>query len=94
MLLAIDDSSLYLFWPKLFGEVQELGHWRLGTYRAAAGKSGRVVQPLTLGVDGLGDVEVQAPIALANRINAQVIEFVVGHARPERTDGGVNATGA
>jgi hypothetical protein len=81
MLLAADDSTLYLYQARLFQRPQELGRWGLRTYDAVAGESGTMQRSLTLRLEALGDVELDVPIALGNRANAQVIDFVVGNAR-------------
>jgi hypothetical protein len=81
MLLALDDANLYLFKTRLFAKAEEIGRWHLNSYAAVAGESGVMQRSLTLSLDGLGDVELDVSIALANRPNAQVIEFVLGNAR-------------
>jgi hypothetical protein len=81
MLLAVDVSTLYLYEARLFQRPQELGRWRLRTYEAVAGEGGSLQRSLTLRLDTMGDVELDVPVALGNRANAQVIDFVVGNAR-------------
>jgi hypothetical protein len=81
MLLALDDSNLYLFKTRLFAKAEEIGRWHLHSYGAVAGESGAIQRGLTLSLDGRGDVELDVSIALANRPNSQVIEFVLGNAR-------------
>jgi hypothetical protein len=81
MLLALDDSSLYLFKTRLFAKAEEVGRWHLHSFGAVAGESGAIQRSLTLTLERLGVVELDVSIALANRPNAQVIEFVLGSAR-------------
>jgi len=82
MLLALDHINLYLFTAGLFEKPHEIGRWRQGTYRAVTAGSG-FIRTLTLGLEGLGQVELELGTAWAGRASLPVIDLVVGLAQSD-----------
>jgi len=77
MLLSLDDTNLYLHELAFLKQPRELGRWPRGRYGAIMAGTGWM-RNLTLELDGLGTVELESPVQLANRLNLQVLDVVVG----------------